>query len=416
MSAMRATELLPAAAPAAPAAEAPGAAIAADTGGGGFARVLSQKRGAADGGGKTVEASEPETDDIDAADGDQAGLGALAALLALRIPEDAAPEVPADYAEPMLAEDGAIDCCGTGDAGAAGGPADIRADGNAAELISILEGTQADGTKNSAPTGADVDHESADADLARMPQARMQTGTQQRISAEGDLEPADVRDDMPCPLENVDESPARDAGEDSGRDDGGRGDDTARVWDYALPAGVAADAAPERVAAAEQLKAAPAEQPVARENLFDAMVERLEVMREDGVPQMTVELRPEYLGRVTLNLTAAPSGGVNLRISAADPGVKGMIDGQIAALVENLSGKGVRLERVDVVYTGVGAGSGGYDGLGQRTGSGDGRPRARGGRTGGYAAGVAAVGAPTAIELLRAAGLAAEESAYEYSA
>jgi flagellar hook-length control protein FliK len=198
------------------------------------------------------------------------------------------------------------------------------------------------------------------------------------------------------------------------------GDETARDdtanWSYALPAGAAVDAAPERVSAAEQLKAAMPEQPVARENLFDAMVERLEVMREDGLPQMTVELKPEYLGRVTLNLTAAPSGGVNLRISAVDPGVKGMIDGQIAALVENLSGKGVRLERVDVVYTGVGAGSGGYDGLGERTSEGK-RGNARGGRSGRYTAGVSAVNAPAAaIELLRAAGLDAEYSEYEYSA
>ncbi|MDR1299451.1 MAG: flagellar hook-length control protein FliK, partial [Oscillospiraceae bacterium] len=381
MGAMRATELLPMAAPAAQAAEAPRAAAMADTGDGGFARVLSQKRVAADGGGKTVDEQEPEADEIDAADGDQTGLGALAALLALHMPEDAAPETFADAGAdvPAPAEDGAAVCCLADGADAIGGLADIRDAGAAAELISILEGTQADGTKNSAPAGADVDYKSADADLARMPQARMQTGTQQRISAQGDLAPAEMRDDMPCPLENADEGPARDAGDDSGRDSGRRGDDTARVWDYTLAAGAAADAAPERVAAAEQLKAAPAEQPVARENLFDAMVEKLEVMREDGVPQMTVELKPEYLGRVTLNLTAAPSGGVNLRISAADPGVKGMIDGQIAALVENLSGKGVRLERVDVVYTGVGAGSGGYDGLGQRTGN-EGRRRARGGR------------------------------------
>ncbi|MDR1217142.1 MAG: flagellar hook-length control protein FliK [Oscillospiraceae bacterium] len=291
--------------------------------------------------------------------------------------------------------------------------------GNVGQPVTILEGTAIDGTNNNGdPKLADVTDVYAGEDLARMPQIRTRTDIQQ--TAEGrDTQPVDILDDMPCPLENVngeEQAPEARGGEERRQES--PGDETARddagKWSYALPAGAAVDAAPERVSAAEQLKAARPEQPVARESLFDAMVERLEVMREDGLPQMTVELKPEYLGRVTLNLTAAPSGGVNLRISAADPGVKGMIDGQIAALVEELSGKGVRLERVDVVYTGVG--SGGYDGLGERTGEGK-RGNARGGRSGRYASGVSAASAPAAaIELLRAAGLDAEYSEYEYSA
>jgi hypothetical protein len=414
MGAMRAAEMLPTAAPAAPAAaqaeQAAGGAATAEGAAGGFARVLSRTRGAAQVGGKTAEEQAAETDETVADEADSDGLGALAAMMALRVPADAEPGVSMEA--PVPAQDGSAACCAPDGASDVGGMADIRETGNAAELIPILEGTHADGTDNIAPKGADTgtDYKSADADLARMPQARMQTGTQQRISDRGDPAPAEMRDDMPCPLENADETPPGGAGEEDARQGSKPGDDDGRAWDYALPTGMATDAAPERVAAAEQLKAAPAERPVAREGLFDAMVERLEVMREDGRAQMTVELRPEYLGRVTLELTSAPDGGVNLRISAADPGVKGMIDGQVAALVENLSGKGVRLERVDVVYTGVG--SGGYDGLGERPGERD-SARSRGGRGRVHAT---AVGATAAIDLLQEAGLDAQESAYEYSA
>jgi hypothetical protein len=330
-------------------------------------------------------------------------LSVLAVMFAA-YPQNAVPEQPAaeEPANPQTAEtDGAL--------------------GAGTKLVDILEGTAvtpatADGTDKNNGSMLAEDIGGGRWDMARMPQTMIQTGIQQIPEERGDTESGLVRDDMPCPLENVSEegdlAPASGlTGKEREEPDGG----SEEQLNYAPPGRAAAEIAPEKISAAELLKSAPGETPQAtRESLFEVMVEKLEVMNEDGVRSMSVQLKPEYLGRVTLHLTMAESGGVNLRISAADPGVKGMIDGRIAAMVEDLSGKGVKIERVDVVYTAVGGGE--RDRQGERSGGGEKRGSARG-RRAAAAYGVGATSdAGMALEQLRADGLGAETGAYEYSA
>jgi len=114
--------------------------------------------------------------------------------------------------------------------------------------------------------------------------------------------------------------------------------------------------APERFQAEQQIKQAAMDAPVRAENLFDEMVSRLETMKTESQQTMTIHLKPEFLGRVALEL-AMDAAGLHLKINAADSGVRAMINGQLAALIESLENKGIEVVDVEVAYTGVDNGS-----------------------------------------------------------
>ncbi|MDR3278382.1 MAG: flagellar hook-length control protein FliK [Oscillospiraceae bacterium] len=243
-------------------------------------------------------------------------------------------------------------------------PAASEAEITAAQVIPILEGNQGVIDPN-ALQPPDIAAWAA-ADLARMPQAiDQQTPDSEEKSFDFS------QNDVPCPLENVNNSveqyayaanPAETPAEKSvtpraAADKSAApaaGDKPKEV--YTLPTYAAVNISPEKVSAAQQMKAAAPDAPVAKENLIEELVERIEYMREADTNQMSVQLKPEYLGKVSLTLSMT-EGGVQVKINAADPGVRAMINGQIDTLIENLSEKGIRVERMDVVYTGVGENS-----------------------------------------------------------
>ncbi|MCL2228149.1 MAG: flagellar hook-length control protein FliK, partial [Oscillospiraceae bacterium] len=109
---------------------------------------------------------------------------------------------------------------------------------------------------------------------------------------------------------------------------------------------------PEQYVASQQMKQIAQDAPVKSENLFDEMVLRLESMKTDSQSSMTIHLKPAYLGRVALELVM-DAAGLHVKISAEDSGVRTMINGQITALMESLSNKGIEVAAVEVAYTGV---------------------------------------------------------------
>jgi len=109
---------------------------------------------------------------------------------------------------------------------------------------------------------------------------------------------------------------------------------------------------PEQFKAAQQMKQAAFDAPVSPENLFDTMIARLEAAQTQTQQTMTIHLRPEFLGKVALEL-AMDASGLHVKISAADSGVRAMINGQITALIESLENKGIEVVEVEVAYTGV---------------------------------------------------------------
>jgi len=100
------------------------------------------------------------------------------------------------------------------------------------------------------------------------------------------------------------------------------------------------------------MKQATQSAPVKAANLFDEMVSRLESTQTESRNTMTIQLKPEFLGEVALEV-AMDAAGLHVKISAADSGVKSMINGQITALIESLENKGIEVVEVEVAYTGV---------------------------------------------------------------
>ncbi len=85
-----------------------------------------------------------------------------------------------------------------------------------------------------------------------------------------------------------------------------------------------------------------------KQNLFDTMVKQMSADKSS----VEIELKPDFLGKVSIRLSL-DENGVQARIRADDPTVKSMINGQINQLIEALNDKGVRINTVDVVYTGA---------------------------------------------------------------
>jgi len=108
---------------------------------------------------------------------------------------------------------------------------------------------------------------------------------------------------------------------------------------------------PEQFRADQQMKRA-ADAPVKTENLFEEMVSRIETMHTESSQSVTIQLKPEVLGKVALEI-AMDATGLHVRINAADSDVRSMINGQINALIESLGNKGIEVAEVEVAYTGV---------------------------------------------------------------
>jgi len=113
---------------------------------------------------------------------------------------------------------------------------------------------------------------------------------------------------------------------------------------------------PEQFRAAQQMTEATLNAPVKTENLFEEMISRVEMMQNDTKSTMTIQLNPEFLGKVALEV-AVDAAGLHVKINAEDSGVRSMINGQLTTLIESLENKGIEVVEVEVVYTGVNYGT-----------------------------------------------------------
>jgi len=113
---------------------------------------------------------------------------------------------------------------------------------------------------------------------------------------------------------------------------------------------------PEQFRSTQQMTQASLSTPVKAENLFQEMISRVEMMQNDTKSAMTIQLKPEFLGNVALEV-AVDAAGLHVKINAEDHGVRGMINSQLAALIESLENKGIGVVEVEVTYTGVNYGT-----------------------------------------------------------
>ncbi|MDR0936207.1 MAG: flagellar hook-length control protein FliK [Oscillospiraceae bacterium] len=116
------------------------------------------------------------------------------------------------------------------------------------------------------------------------------------------------------------------------------------------------DLAPRQVFAQAQTEAAkPVSeiQDVRPNEIFNRLVESAQLIKDVDGSSITMQLKPEHLGKVALQVALNGEGTLNLKITAEDPNVRGMLNTQLAKLVETLSEKGLKIASADVVYTGV---------------------------------------------------------------
>jgi len=109
---------------------------------------------------------------------------------------------------------------------------------------------------------------------------------------------------------------------------------------------------PEQLRGEAQMSEAALNQPVKPENLFQELIERVQLMQNETRSAMTITLNPEHLGSVALEV-AIDAAGLHVKINAEDSGVRGMLNAQIAALIESLEEKGHQIAEVEVAYTGM---------------------------------------------------------------
>jgi len=109
---------------------------------------------------------------------------------------------------------------------------------------------------------------------------------------------------------------------------------------------------PEQFRAEQQMRQAAPNAPVKTENLLDEMVSRIETMKTESQSTMSIQLKPEFLGKVALEI-AMDAAGLHVKINAADSGVRAMLNGQINTLIESLGNKGIEIVEVEVAYTGI---------------------------------------------------------------
>jgi flagellar hook-length control protein FliK len=106
------------------------------------------------------------------------------------------------------------------------------------------------------------------------------------------------------------------------------------------------DAAVQAEAAADTGSAQPAESAFVRDNVI-RIVDRASAHAREGRYEFDVELKPEFLGKVSIRLTMQ-DGEIRMQIRAEDPAVRGMFSDQANALVSAMKEKGIVLSGVDI--------------------------------------------------------------------
>jgi len=205
--------------------------------------------------------------------------------------------------------------------------------------------TEATNTENSANTFAEV--------MARMPEIRTQDRQNNADSSSKQFENGNL-----SPLENENDETRAVGQKEKTYSDAADAVKSAQeepmINDIAPP--LSEGIKPEQFKASQQMTQAALSTPVKPENLFQEMISRVEMMQNDSKSTMTIQLNPEFLGRVALEV-AVDAAGLHVKINAEDSGVRSMINSQLTALIESLESRGTEVVEVEVIYTGINNGT-----------------------------------------------------------
>ena len=225
---------------------------------------------------------------------------------------------------------------------------------SAGELQNIAVQPKADVTVKAAIDTAAVENDAGDAAgevTARMPIIRTSERQENEhnnaeFSKNGDLSPLENENDH-APVKGQKEKTYSETA-DAARNKAENAQEP--VNNAALP--LAQGLKPEQFKADQEMKQVAPDTPVRAENLFDEMVSRIETMQTESTQSMTIQLKPEFLGKVALEI-AMDAAGLHVKIDAANSEVRAMLGGQINSLIESLENKGIEVVEVEVAYTGI---------------------------------------------------------------
>ena len=83
------------------------------------------------------------------------------------------------------------------------------------------------------------------------------------------------------------------------------------------------------------------------ENVVRQLVERIEVTVTEDVSSFEMQLNPEHLGKINLQVVAK-DGMVTAQIATENAAVKEVLESQIVILKESLNNQGIEVEAVEV--------------------------------------------------------------------
>lgn len=83
-------------------------------------------------------------------------------------------------------------------------------------------------------------------------------------------------------------------------------------------------------------------------DIMDQIVERMRVDQTEGLTKLQMQLRPEHLGRVTIEITSR-NGEMTAQITTQNEQVRAAVEAQLTQLKENLSDQGLKVESVEVM-------------------------------------------------------------------
>ena len=211
------------------------------------------------------------------------------------------------------------------------------------EIEAPADNAAATGQEFTLPTGV-----AAQEQTARMPQTSGQTKLPEE-DVKTDSGAADNASVL-CPLENENNKAEKNSDAPAKREGEQEKPRDTRVFGQSQTV----DISPERFVATEQLsrtvEAAP--QTATVDTLYNTLVESVFTASTSESKFMEIQLKPEFLGKVAVQLTLGDAG-LEIKIKAEDAGVKGLIADQITQLTSSLNDKGVKISAVEVVFANV---------------------------------------------------------------
>lgn len=105
--------------------------------------------------------------------------------------------------------------------------------------------------------------------------------------------------------------------------------------------------------------------PVA-EDVFREVIRRAKVVSQGGRSEATIELKPEFLGRLTLKV-AVEEGRASVKLHAENAAVRGMLEANLDELRKALVESGLEVETLEVAFGGAGFGEADADREGVET-------------------------------------------------